>query len=88
MDSKYQFSNHVNEVIQKRELQANWVLETIEHYDYKNESSKVEVHYFKRIKDRDNRCLKVVLNPVFNKIITAYFDRKATKKDVKNENKL
>jgi len=41
------------------------------------------VHYYKKIKDMDDRCLKVVFNPVNRKIVTAHFDRKMTKKGCK-----
>lgn len=65
-----------------------WIVETIEKYDYKVEISEVEVHYFKKIEERDKKCLKVVLNPISKKIVPSYFDRGATKKGYKDENNI
>lgn len=80
MHLNYLFSNHLIERIKKRNLLESWVIDTVENYDYKVEISEIEVHYFKRIKNNGDKCLKVVLNPISNKIVTAYFDRKMTKK--------
>ncbi len=83
MHCKYFFSNHLIERIKKRTLLESWVIVAVENYDQKVEISETEVHYFKRIKNNVDKCLKVVVNPITNKIVTAYFDRKMTKRGYK-----
>ena len=39
-----------------------------------------EVHYYASIKEYDNRCLKVVVNPEKHLVITTFFDRKMRQK--------
>lgn len=82
MKCNYLFSKHLIEKIKKRNLLDTWVINTVEDYDYKVEISETEVHYFKRIENNAYKCLKVVVNPISNKIVTAYFDRKMTRKKV------
>lgn len=88
MKYKYTFSKHLIERIKKRNIDERWVVETIEKHDYKVEISEVEVHYFKKIEERDRKCLKVVLNPISKKIVTSYFDREVTKRGYKDENNI
>lgn len=80
MNHQYEYSIHSKERIKKRNIQENWVLDTIGNYDYKVEVSYDEIHYFKKIEDKEHRCLKVVVNPATKRIVTAYFDRKMTKR--------
>ena len=80
MSQQYEYSIHFKERIKKRNIQETWVLDTISNYDYKMEVSYDEIHYFKKIQDNEYRCLKVVVNPVINRIVTAYFDRRMTKR--------
>jgi hypothetical protein len=88
MRRDYVLSNHLIERIKKRNLLDSLVIETVESYDYKVEISETEVHYFKRIESSGDKYLKVVLNPISNKIVTAYFDRKMTKRGCQDENNI
>ena len=48
-----------------------------------NKISIIESHYFSIIKENEDRCLKVAVNPNMGTVITAYFDRNMRKKGCK-----
>jgi len=77
------FSQHLETRLQERNLKREWVEDTLENPDSKEEVEVDETHFFKRILEAASRCLKVVLNPLTNIVITAHFDRKKTKNDCK-----
>lgn len=53
-------------------IKLEWIRETIETPDFKEEFSPWEVHFIKSISGYGNRFLRVVVNPQTKKIIT-YF---------------
>ncbi len=67
----------------ERGISKKWVFDTLEKYSLKISISNVEEHYFKQIDIADNRCLKVVYNPLGKRIVTVYFDRNMRKKGCK-----
>jgi hypothetical protein len=77
------FSQHLETRLQERNLKREWIEDTLENPDSKEEVEVDETHFFKRILEAASRCLKVVLNPLTNIVITAHFDRKKTKNDCK-----
>ncbi|MBN1252343.1 MAG: DUF4258 domain-containing protein [Bacteroidales bacterium] len=84
MDKKgFRFSNHLNKRLEERNIKESWVLETLEKPDKKLEIAENETHYFKRVIEFAEKCLKVVLNPISKTIVTAYFDRKMKKTNCK-----
>lgn len=78
--SKLVFSSHCSERMKERNLDSKWILETINYPDEKTEISDNEIHFHKAISDCEYRWLKVVVNPLNNIIITAYFDRNKKEK--------
>ncbi len=82
-ESEIKFSEHVNERIVERGIDKEWIYETINTPDKKIIKSQDEVHFFKKILEFAGKCLKVVFNPIKNRVITAYFDRKMTKNNCK-----
>jgi len=66
-----------------RNISKRWVLDTLKTFSLKISISDLEEHYFKKIDEADFRCLKVVYNPKFMRIITVYFDRGMRKKGCK-----
>jgi hypothetical protein len=71
------FSKHSLEVMAERGIYKLWVFDTLKKPSLKLAISDIEEHYFSQI---DDRCLKVVFNPLDNRIITTYFDRNKRKK--------
>ena len=68
----YKLSKHAIDVMSSRNVKIEWVEFVLE-----------LAHYFSTIKDNEDRCLKVVLNPSTWIVITAYFDRNMRKKGCK-----
>jgi len=77
------FSKHALDVMLKREISKDIIFETLKDYSIKINISKQEEHYYKSIKSKENRCLKVVLNPKTLNVITVYFDRNMRKRGCK-----
>ena len=73
------FSQHVKQRIKERNLEKQWMLNTIKSPDKKVFKSKEEIYYFKEIVEFEGRCLKVIFNSTKKLIVTAHFDRKMTK---------
>jgi hypothetical protein len=82
----YKLSKHAMSVMNSRGIIDEWIDEAFENPSRKDIVAANEVHYFTRIFENDNRCLKVVLNPVSMVVITVYFDRTMRKKGCVNEN--
>ena len=79
----YILSKHAIDVIANRSIEISWIDLVLENPSLVLNISTIEVHYFSSIIDSDNRCLKVVINPTTQVVITAYFDRKRRKKGCK-----
>jgi len=80
---KYRLSQHAIDVMAARAIPKQWVEDTIENPSLKIIKAPNEVQLFSTIKEYDNRCLKVVLNPISMVVITVYFDRNMRKKGCK-----
>jgi hypothetical protein len=74
------YSKHSLDVIAKREIKKEWIKEALENPSRIDKINLDEVHFYAKIIQNDNRCLKIVLNPLKNLIITVYFDRNMRKK--------
>lgn len=83
MQSEYKFSKHLQERIEERKIKEKWIYDTISNPDRNIKIEDDEHHYFKKIVDFANRCLKVIVNPINKIVVTAFFDRKMTKNDCK-----
>jgi len=79
----YKLSKHAIDVMSSRNVKIEWVEFVLENPSLVNKISIIESHYFSTIKDNEDRCLKVVLNPSTWIVITAYFDRSMRKKGCK-----
>ena len=77
------FSKHALDVMIKRDISKALVFETINNYSLKVNVSNDEEHYYKTIESKEDRCLKVVLNPKTLNVITVYFDRNMRKRGCK-----
>ena len=77
---KFKLSIHAQDVMTARGILEEWVVSTIDDPSGRVIVSDEEVHYFSTIHRNEERCLKVVVNPVKYLVVTAYFDRKMRKK--------
>lgn len=81
----YKLTKHAYDVIFFRGIKEEWIHMTLEEHSFFQVIDENEVHFFKTIKEYEDRCLKVVVNPKTRKVITTYFDRNMRKKGCKNE---
>ena len=80
---KYRLSKHAIDVMKAREVNEDWVEYTVKNPSLKVVKAPNEVQLFSTIKADENRCLKVVINPISMVVITVYFDRNMRKKGCK-----
>lgn len=81
MTDKYYWTHHALENLEKRfEIKSLWVIDCIEQPDFSEkitDNSGGKIYYYKKIKEFDNRVLKVVTSasdtPI--RIITIHFHR-------------
>jgi len=66
------FSNHCLSVMEERKISIEYIHSCIENHDYKFIVKNDEMNFYKRFGDR---FLKVVFNPLNNKVITDYYNR-------------
>ena len=76
----YILSEHAKEVIKVRDIKKEWLERTLEFPSLIVNVAENETHYFASITEKENRCLKVVINPLTRKVITVYFDRNMRKR--------
>ena len=79
----YQLSKHAVDVIVARGIKIEWIKIVFEMPTREDTISINEVHFFATISSNENRCLKVVFNPITQIVITVYFDRNMRKKGCK-----
>jgi len=80
---KYRLSIHAQDVVESRNIKVEWINLVIEEPSAKISVDINEIHFFKSIVEHSDRCLKVVVNPIKQLIITAYFDRAMRKRGCK-----
>ena len=80
---KFKLSVHAKDVMKNRNITEDWVYAILNNPSVTMDIAKDEVHLYGIIDEYNNRCLKVVINPLKNLVITTYFDRKMKKKGCK-----
>ena len=80
---KFKLSVHAKDVMKNRNIIEDWVYAILNNPSVTMDIAKDEVHLYGIIDEYNNRCLKVVINPLKNLVITTYFDRKMKKKGCK-----
>jgi hypothetical protein len=80
---KYRYSIHAQEVMENRNIKAEWVETVLSSPSVKKSVSKDEIHFYGQIDDYEAHCLKVVVNPEKQIIVTTYFDRGMRKRGCK-----
>ena len=77
---RYRLSKHAKDVMNERKIRNEWVERVITAPSLIIEKQRDEVHLYLSIVERENRCLKVVINPVNMIVVTTYFDRDMRKR--------
>ncbi len=74
---EYKLSKHLLQTLKlrRKEIKVEWIMQTIKEPDFKEIISKEEIRLWKKIKDFENKYLRVVINPKKQLVITAFFDR-------------
>lgn len=83
IEGTFKFSKHIQQRIEERNLNKQWIINTVNSPDKIIVKSEEEVYFFKKIVEFDGRCLKVVFNQIKKLIVTAHSDRKMTKNNCK-----
>jgi len=78
----FQFSAHTREMLRERNIAEEWVWRTLDAPDKKRRGDDGNMHYTKRIRERDGRVLRVVVNADVqpNRVVTVFFDRRLWQK--------
>ena len=79
----YKLSKHALDVTSARNIKIQWIESVLDNPSLVKNISNKEINYFSKIEDNENRCLKVVFNPITKIVITAYFDRNMRKRGCK-----
>lgn len=77
---KYKLTKHTIDVVENRRIKMEWIEDSVENYALTVKVNNEEHHYFKKIEEASERCLKVVVNPIKLTIVTVYFDRNMRKR--------
>ncbi|WP_295421904.1 DUF4258 domain-containing protein [Sulfurovum sp.] len=80
---KFKLSVHAKDVMENRNIIADWVYNILDNPSVVIKIKEDEVHLYGIIDEYNARCLKVVVNPLKSLVITTYFDRKMKKKGCK-----
>jgi hypothetical protein len=78
--SNLKFSEHSKERILERTIKREWIESTLTSPDDFYQVSEDKSYYLKTIEENGDRCLKVVYNPLENRVITTHFDRSLKKR--------
>ena len=63
---EYTFTAHAKDMLREREILEQWVLQAINVPDEKSMGDDGNMHYFKSLRERENRFLHVVVNETPN----------------------
>lgn len=78
MDIDLFITKHFKTMLEERGINEIWVSQTLEAPDKIEDSGDGTRHFLKKIKENDDRWLRVVINrsTAPNRAVTAFFDRR------------
>lgn len=79
----FKLSQHAVDVTNARAIKVEWIDFVIQNPTLEVLKARDEVNFYAVISEKEDRCLKVVVNPITKVIITAYFDRNMRKRGCK-----
>lgn len=79
--NEIELTKHTQYMLNKRKIDEEWVWRTLSTPDKKRLGDDFNMHYSKRIREKQGRVLHVVVNPDVqpNRIVTVFFDRRLRK---------
>lgn len=79
---EFELSAHAKEMLTERNILEEWVWRTLNTPTRKRMGKDGNLHFTKAVKEKDGRVLRVVVNPNSDprRIVTAFFDRRLSKK--------
>lgn len=80
---KFTLSAHAKDVMENRNIREDWVYTILDNPSLIIDIQENEMHLYGVVNEYNERCLKVVVNPLKKLVITTYFDRKMQKKGCK-----
>jgi len=81
--SNLNFSDHSKDRMSERNISREWIEFALTSPDDFYQVSEDKSYYLKTIEENGSRCLKVVYNPLENRVVTAHFDRSLKKRGCK-----
>ena len=74
-----ELTSHARNMLRERNIQEEWIRETLNSPGRKEEDEQGNTHYFKVFPEYDGRVLHVIVNEMVNptRVITVFFDRRA-----------
>ncbi len=87
MPTVKEYPIHFREMLKERGIPEKWVKQVLANPDIIENKDDGTTHYIKRIKEYDDRWLRVIINEdkIPAKIVTAFFDRRLRRKDHENQ---
>jgi hypothetical protein len=75
-------SIHAQSMLKEREILEEWVWRAIDLPDQTAKTADGNIHYLKKIAERDDRVLRVIVNEtaVPSRVVTVFFDRRMREK--------
>ncbi|MBI5564162.1 MAG: DUF4258 domain-containing protein [Chloroflexi bacterium] len=75
---EFELSKHTRDMLIEREIPEEWLWRVIENPDKRRRGSDGNLHFTKRIREREGWVLRVVVNSdvLPNRIVTVFFDRR------------
>ncbi len=80
---KLKLSSHAKDVMKNRNILEKWVYSILDEPSVTIKIQENEIHMYGTVYEYNDRCLKIVINPLKHVVITTYFDRKMKKKGCK-----
>jgi len=80
--TKHIFSKHATKMMEERKIAEDWVWRVLNESENTFTGEDGNLHFTKAIAEKENRILRVVVNPVAspNRIVTVFFDRRLRSK--------
>ena len=75
---EFEISSHAKDMLTERKIFEEWLWRAIDALDRTETGTDNNMHYIRAIAERDNRFLRIVVNPHVepNRIVTVFFDRR------------
>ena len=80
---KFKLSRHAKDVMENRNILEKWLYAILDNPSVTINVAEDEIHMYGIVYAYNERCLKIVVNPLTYVVVTTYFDRQMKKKGCK-----